>query len=101
MDFIELIGLAGVTYRFRLVSTAHALPNRAGVFVVVAKEGPTKNVRMCGSRPRLSELAEMWNEFADVGDVYVRLNVVHASRALECRDLISAYRPASVLPELR
>jgi hypothetical protein len=101
MQVLDLKGLSGTVYRFRHVSNPSDLPVQAGAFVM-ARIGPSDaaDVRACGTRRSLVELAKLWSELTTGGArMFVRLNVSRAARLAEHDDLVGLLKPGDVLTE--
>lgn len=101
MMVLDLQGLTGASFRFRRIDGPSDLPAQAGHFIVARAVGADGvDVRACGTRRSLVELASVWSDLTvDDGAVYVRLNVRRGLRLSEHADLVAALKPGEVLLE--
>ncbi|UTP38256.1 hypothetical protein M9M90_13640 [Phenylobacterium sp. LH3H17] len=99
MDFIDLFGASGATYRFRLWSEGGALLPVAGNFVVAVAGPASVEVLVVGLTNDLSRAEAAAG--SEEGQIYRRLNVARAAREAEHDDLAAGYPQARVVGELR
>lgn len=89
MDFIDLQGASGSSYRFRLLAADAFQPPIAGNYVFVRKDGGRPKVLLIGESGDLSKVQKDRKALAPQGahHLYVRLNISRATRAAEHEDL--------------
>lgn len=92
MDFVDLQGSSGQTYRFRKWPENGQHPPMAGNFALVRTR--TAEVLRVGVVDNLSEVKAQTGELQDGVALFTRLNVSRALREAEHLDLATAY-PAS------
>lgn len=100
MDFIDIEGAAGSSYRFRLLPPDAFQPPIAGNYVFVRKDGHAAKVTLIGESSDLSKVQKDRKTLAPQGanHLYVRLNVSRAIRGAEHVDL-SMRHPAATRVE--
>lgn len=89
MDFIDLEGASGASYRFRHVAPGAFQPPIAGNYVFVRKDARGQKVLMIGETGDLSKVQRDRKLLAPAGasSLFVRLNVSRAVRSAEHDDL--------------
>lgn len=103
-ELLDLPGLSGETYRFRLVTDPALLPAGSGNFAFVRWRGPTPQVVCCGAVNTLTSAVRDWDAAVrayGAQGLYIRLNVARATRDAEHDDLMQKHRPVMVIaPDL-
>ena len=93
LDFIDLAGASGATYRFRIWSEAGQTP-MAGNFVAVERQQHGFAMLMAGA---INDLSRTPKAVASAGiagaEIFVRLNVSRQTRAQEHADLVALHQP--------
>ncbi len=102
MDFLDILGASGASYRYRR-ATLDQLPPTAGNVVAVISEPSKRRFLVCGAarslnrvRPELEAILQA-NPSADL---FVRLNVARATREAEHADVAAAVQPDAELPDI-
>jgi len=96
MDFIDISGASGATYRFRIWPQGGGHLPVAGNFVVVRAVAARVEVLAIGVTNDLSR-ARPAAAAKDADQVYTRLNVARATREAEHDDLVAGYPKARVI----
>lgn len=102
MDFLDVTGASGTTYRFR-EARLDRLPASAGNLLAVTGAPPRLGFVVCAAARSLAAAAAPLREALDgVRGVraYVRLNVARATREAEHADIVAAHPPAHDLPDV-
>jgi hypothetical protein len=102
MDFLDVTGASGATYRFRRIGV-DALPATAGNLLVVAGAPSRLSYRLCAAARSLNTAgAAIAPRLAEVrgAKLFVRLNVSRVVRDAEHADIVAAVRPETDLPDL-
>ncbi|UTP40915.1 hypothetical protein M9M90_06960 [Phenylobacterium sp. LH3H17] len=98
MDFIDVSGASGATYRFRAWPDSRSHVPVAGNFVVIGETRFPVNVLVIGVTGDLSQARSAAG--AKGGErVYTRLNVARATREAEHDDLVAHHSKARVVVE--
>lgn len=96
MDFIDIRGASGASYRFRIWPEGGGHVPVAGNFVVVREAAFPMDVLVIGVTGDLSRAASAAKR---EDRVYTRLNVARATREAEHDDLAAGYPKAQVIVE--
>ena len=98
MDFIDISGASGATYRFRIWPEGGGHLPVAGNFVVVREARYPVDVVVIGVT---NDLSRAWSAAAakDEDRVYTRLNVARATREAEHDDMVARSPKARVIVE--
>ncbi|MES2895500.1 MAG: hypothetical protein V4759_05680 [Pseudomonadota bacterium] len=96
MDFIDIAGASGATYRFRIWPEGGGHVPVAGNFVVLRAAVVAVEVVVVGVTGDLSR-AEAVATAEGEDRVYTRLNVARATREAEHADLAAGYSKARVV----
>ena len=102
MDFLDVPGASGATYRFRHAKLAE-LPATAGNVVVVAGTPARPRYLACGAARGLSAAAPALEALLGGtrgARLYIRLNVARGVRQAEHADIVAAVAPEADLPDL-
>ena len=97
-EFLDLKGVSGSEYRFRVwPEGAHHLPI-AGNYVYLKMDETGFKVLLVGATNDLSQARAEWSKVSrrSATHVYTRLNVARAVRLAEHEDLVAHYKPALV-----
>lgn len=97
MDFIDVSGASGASYRFRIWPEGSHVPV-AGNFVVVREARFPVDVLVIGVTGDLSQARLAANAKGE-DRLYTRLNVARATREAEHDDLVARYPKARVVVE--
>jgi len=103
MDFIDVEGASGASYRFRLVREPADLPATAGTFVFVRRAAGGPEVVACGTANSLMEVGKLWPravEQLQAESLYIYLSVARRLRTDVHQDIAEKHRPALVSVEL-
>ena len=90
--FIDLCGASGATYRFR-AAEPEALPQAAGNFVFVCRDGGRTRVVCSGASNRLADAEAHWQSaVTDYGaqSAYIHLNTTRRAREAVHADIVAA-----------
>lgn len=98
MDFIDIPGASGASYRFRLWPEGGGHVPVAGNFVVVREAAFPVDVLVIGVTGDLSQARSAANAKGE-DRLYTRLNVARATREAEHDDLVARYPKARVAVE--
>jgi len=96
MDFIDLIGASGASYRFRARTTDDAQLPVAGNYAVVSRPADGAEVHVVGMTNDLSRLATEAGGPAKGAQVFTRLDVARVDREAVHADLVAAHPAARV-----
>jgi hypothetical protein len=102
MNFLDVTGASGTTYRFR-EARLDRLPASAGNLLAVTGAPPRLTYVVCAAARSLAAAAAPVREaIGGARDVraYVRLNVSRATREAEHADIVAAHPPDHDLPDL-
>jgi hypothetical protein len=92
MEFIDLQGASGRTYRFKRWPAAGPHPPIAGNYAIVRRSD--RRVTMLGISDNLAEARDQLASLGHDLEAFTRLNVSRADREAEHADVCAAY-PAS------
>ena len=98
-EFVDLRGVSGNLYRFRLWPEGGAHPPIAGNYIVLREEASDLKILAAAVTGDLSQAANEGRKALakDPGArLYTRLNVARAVRNAEHEDIVEAYKPAMV-----
>jgi hypothetical protein len=92
-DFIDLEGVSGARYRFRLWPEGAAHIPTGGNFAFVRMDAAQFTVLSVGETNDLSTVRSAWSEARRLGatHVFTRLNVARAVRRAEHEDIAARY----------
>jgi hypothetical protein len=96
-EFVDLRGVSGTLYRFRLWPEGGAHPPIAGNYIVLREDANGPKVLLAGITSDLSQAANESRKAAakdPSARLYTRLNVARAVRAAEHEDIVAEYKPA-------
>ncbi len=95
-EFVDLQGVSGVSYRFRLWPQGASHLPIAGNYVAVREAGEGFKVVVAGVTNDLSACRALAETSAGRGPVsiFTRLNVSRAQRTAEHEDIVGHYKPA-------
>jgi len=102
MDFIDVAGASGASYRFRRVDP-DALPPMGGNVVVVESTASPQRYLLCGAARSLYRAASRVDaalKASTASRLYIRLNVARTTREAEHADIVAAVQPDADLPDL-
>lgn len=93
-DFIDLQGVSGASYRFRVWPEGLPHPRIGGNYLYVRRDSGSLTVFRIGETDDLSQARAGWPNARRKGatHVYTRLNVSEQVRVAEHRDLASSHR---------
>ena len=95
-EFVDLRGVSGTFYRFRLWPEGGAHPPIAGNYIVLREDASGVKVLLAGVTSDLSQAAaEARKAMAKDAEarLYTRLNVARAVRGAEHEDIVAEHRP--------
>ncbi len=101
--FVEIPGVSGALYRFRLIGDPSQMPAEAGNFLVLRETPEGAELLCCGTAVSLARASGIWDsavEKPQTDAVFVRLNVSRNVRDAEHLDIIHRCEPRVVLTEL-
>ncbi|UTP38192.1 hypothetical protein M9M90_13290 [Phenylobacterium sp. LH3H17] len=98
MDFIDVCGASGASYRFRVWPGRAGHVPVAGNFVVVREARFPLDVQVIGVTGDLSQ-ARLAAKAKGEERIFTRLNVARATREAEHDDLVARYPKARVVVE--
>ena len=102
-DFIDISGVSGASYRFRVARHPSALPTAAGNFVFVRGDDAGPQILCCGSTSSLAQAAALWPaavEAHQVDAIYIHLNISRSHRMQVHEDIADKHRPPMVVAHL-